>query len=115
MLKLSSVQRNFISGIYKETKGCYATVAREFASKFEIICPPLRVVQAIVLEDDEVHGDDRIIRDVSLTQLSPAKPSKARKLSNSITYAVSVNQKSNLQSLQNLRNAALKCSSDLNK
>ena len=115
MLKLNSVQRNFISSIYKETKGCYATVAREFASKFKVICPPLRAVQAIVLEDDEVHEDERIIRDVSLTQLSPPEPTRARKLSNSLTYAISVKRKSNLMSVQNLRNAALKCSRDPNK
>ena len=115
MLRLNPTQRNFILSLYRETKGCYETVAHEFASKFDAICPPLRVVQSIVLEDEEVKLDDRIIRDVCLTQLSPPAGRRDRRLSRPLAYSVSVNQKSHALSLQNLRNAAFKCSQYLDK
>ena len=98
MLRLNAAQRSFIRNRYKKTKGSYTTIAQEFTSKFNAICPPIKVVRAILADEEEV--DERIIRDVFLSQFSPAKRSKARRLSNSLT------------SLQHLRNAAVRCSHD---
>ena len=108
MLNLNAAQRSFIRGLYKKTKGCYLTIAREYTLKFKKVCPSMKTVRAISAEEEEV--DERIIRDVFLPQFSPPDSS-----SNSLTFALFLNHKARAQSRQNLRNAAKLRSRDLHR
>lgn len=76
---LNARQRSFIRSLYKNTNGCYATIAREFDAKFKEVCPPLRVLESVLLEEEKEEANDKIIRDVFLAQFSPQR--RERRLS----------------------------------
>ena len=128
MVNLNVSQRSLIRKLYKKTKGIltlsslslfrkirnfvernnsFTTIAKELTFKFNVVCPTITVVRTILAEEEEV--DERIIRDVFLAQFSPPKSSRERKLSNSFAFSLN-NEKARVQSLQNLRNAAILCS-----
>ena len=61
VLSFTFAQRNFIRAIYKQVKGCHATVAKEFREKFNCQSPGVGVI-AKIIETAEDEGYDDVTR-----------------------------------------------------